>query len=452
MTTKTISGLRLGRFLGVALMVSALVVAGCDTDKLLEVEDSENVTPTTLDNKDLMTIVYTGAMGEFTNMWDNGDAMVAVTAVFSDETFSSGTFPTRTATDRRGQYTPADGNTSDALYVNAHQARYALRDAAARVEVWEGTTHAYFGELKALEGYTYVGLGEVFCSPIPFSDLDENGATLDGVPLSLNEIFNAAVTIFDEAGSGNLAKVGKARALVNLKQYAAAAAAVTGVPTNFSYSVVHSDNAVQNGLYALQGNGRYSVSDVEGGNGLPFRSANDPRVPWYRDPAQMWGFDNAYALYKSKRHYAYSAPIPLATGVEARLIEAEAKLAASDGPGMITILNALRADVGNLMKAMYPGYAEANPTLAPLTDPGTAATRRDLLFRERAFWLFGTGHRMGDLRRLVRDYGVSQAVAYPSGAYHKGGVHGTDLVFPLDFDEANNPLYDPSTCNVGSAG
>ncbi len=452
MTTKILSGLRLGRIAGVALMGLSLAFAGCDTEELLEVNDTETVNPGTLNDPELMTIIFTGALGEFTNAWDNGgDALVSVTAVFSDETFSSGTFPTRTATDRRTQYTPADQNTSDATYVNLHQARYALKDAAAKVEEWEGTSHAYFGELKALEGYTYLGLGEVFCSPIPFSEI-ENGAFVYGEPQTLDEIFTAAAAVFDAAGTGNLAKVGKGRALVNTGQYAAAAAAVSGVPTNFVYWVRHSDLAIQNGLYALQGNGRYSVSDVEGGTGLPFRSANDPRVPWYRDPNQPNGFDAAYALYKSRRHYAYSAPVPLATGVEARLIEAEAKLAAADGPGMIAILNALRADVGNLMKAMYPGYNEANPTLAPLTDPGTAAARRDLLFRERAFWLYGTGTRMGDLRRLVREYGVSQAVAYPSGAYHKGGVHGTDVVFPLDFDEVNNPLYDASTCNVGSAG
>lgn len=451
MTTKTKTGLRLGRVAGAALMGFALIFAGCDTDKLLEVVDTDTVNPGTLDDPDLIDVIFTGALGEFTNAWDNSDAMVAVTAVMTDETFSSGTFPTRTATDRRNQYTAADGNTSDGFYVNFHQARYATKDAAARIEGWEGTSHAYYQELKALEGFTYVGLGEAFCSPIPFSELDA-GAFVYGEPLSLDEIFTAAGAIFDQAGGTNLAKVGKARALLNMGQYAAAAAAVSGVPTDFSYAVQHSDNAVQNGLYSLQGNGRYSVSDSEGGNGMPFRSANDPRVPWYRDPNQMWGFDAAYALYKSKRHYAYGAPVPLATGVEARLIEAEAALQANNPTQMLSILNALRADVGNLMKAMYPGYNEPNPTLAPLTDPGTADGRRDLLFYERAFWLYGTGHRLGDLRRLVREYGVPQASVYPTGDYHKGGVFGTDLVFPLDFDEANNPNYSHDMCDVSSAG
>ncbi|HZD04629.1 MAG TPA: hypothetical protein VE173_06920, partial [Longimicrobiales bacterium] len=355
--TGTIHGLRLGRAAGAALLGLALLFAGCDTDKLLEVKDPDTVNPGTLDDPTLMDVVFTGALGEFTNAWDNGDAMVAVTAVMTDETFSSGTFPTRTATDRRNQYTAADGNTSDGIYVNFHQARYAAKDAARKIADWEGTSHAYYKELKALEAYTYVGLGEAFCSPIPFSEV-EGGDFVYSEPLSLDQIFTTAAGIFDEAGGTNLAKVGKGRALLNMGEYAAATSAVAGVPTDFVYWVHHSENAVNNALYSLQGNGRYSVSDAEGGNGLPFRSAMDPRVPWYQDPDQMWGFDAAYPLYKSKRHYAYAAPVPLATGVEARLIEAEAALQANDISAWLSKLNALRANVGDLMKGMYPGYGE----------------------------------------------------------------------------------------------
>jgi hypothetical protein len=180
----------------------------------------------------------------------------------------------------------------------------------------------------------------------------------------------------------------------------------------------------------------------------------DPRVPWHRDPDQPNGFDPEYALYKSKRHYAYGAGVPLATGVEARLIQAEAALNAGDGAGMIGYLNDLRADWLDLMLLMFPGAdLDYAATLPPLTDPGDDATRRDLLFYERAFWLFGTGQRQGDMRRLVRQYGLSQSAVYPSGPFHKGGNHGSDITFPLDFDEeGNNPHYQHSQCNVLSAG
>ncbi len=86
------------------------------------------------------------------------------------------------------------------------------------------------------------------------------------------------------------------------------------------------------------------------------------------------------------------APVPLATGTEARLIEAEAALAAANATDYLAKLNVPRA-------------AFTGGTLAPLADPGTKAAREDLLFRERAFWMYFTAHRVGDLRRLVRQYG-----------------------------------------------
>lgn len=57
---------------------------------------------------------------------------------------------------------------------------------------------------------------------------------------------------------------------------------------------------------------------------------------------------------------------------------------------------------------------------APLTDPGTDAERVSLLFRERAFWLYGTGSRLGDMRRLITRYGTdgfTVNTVYPTGSY-----------------------------------
>ena len=458
MTTKILDGLRLGKVFAVAALGAGLLFTGCDTDELLEVVDSENVTPATLDNPDLIDVVYAGAIGEFTTAYagSGGDAFLSSVGVFTDEFFSTGTFSTRTATDRRNQFIPDDGNLTDGAYINLHQARHALRDATERIEEWEGTTDPYYQELKALEGYTVLTLAEGYCGPLPFSQLEEDGSFSYGEPISIDAALDMAIGMFQAAGSSSLTSVARGRALLSKGEYAAAGAAVSGVPTSFVYFIPHSVNGDRNALYSLQGNGRYSLSDMEGGNasGLPFRSANDPRVPWYRDPTQPDGFDEDFPLYKSKRHYAFDAPLPMASGVEARLIEAEAALATGNGVAMVGILNDLRADWLNLMLGMFPGAdLDTGATLDPLTDPGDAAGRRDLLFYEKAFWLFGTGHRQGDMRRLVRDYGMNQADVYPSGAYHKGGDHGSDIVFPLEFDEeGNNPNYQHSLCNVQSGG
>ncbi len=448
---------RLGLGLGAGIVGAVLLLAGCNLDKVLEVKDPDTVNPGTLDDPDVLYVVVNGALGDFAVAYDGdglADAYLSSTAAMTDEMFSAGTYATRTATDRRNQQPPADGNTSDAAYNNLQSARRSLKDAAVKVADFEGKSDPRYGELKSLEAYTYVTLGEGFCSAIPISDIVE-GEWVYGEPETVDEIWTDAVGIFDEAasnGGGSLAAVGKGRALLNLGQYAAAAAAVASVPTTYNYFVHHSESGAQNPFYALQGNGRYSVSDYEGGNGLPFRSAMDPRVPWIRDPAQPDGFDASYPLYKLRKYNGFGASVVLASGVEARLIEAEAALQAGQTDTWLAKLNELRAEVATIMAAQIDNYPISSPTLDPLTDPGTSEARRDLMFYERAFWMFGTGHRLGDLRRLVKSYGLSQAQVYPTGGYHKGGSFGSDVVFPVDFDEGNNPHFQESMCNVGSAG
>ena len=73
--------------------------------------------------------------------------------------------------------------------------------------------------------------------------------------------------------------------------------------------------------------------------------------------------------------------------------------------------------------------------------PGSAAGREDLHFRERAFWLYSTGHRLGDLRRLIRQYGRGAETVFPTGAYFKGGLYGTDVNLPIPQEEENNANF-----------
>src|SRR6476619_4773948 len=117
---------------------------------------------------------------------------------------------------------------------------------------------------------------------------------------------------------------------------------------------------------------------------------------------------------------------------------------------MLAILNALRTTKQTITSpsptstGTHPGLT--TPVMAPLTDPGTAHARVNLLFREKAFWTFGRGFRLGDLRRLIRDYGRaadgSNAGGYPMGAHFKGGVFGGDLNLPVTTDEQiGNPNF-----------
>jgi hypothetical protein len=81
--------------------------------------------------------------------------------------------------------------------------------------------------------------------------------------------------------------------------------------------------------------------------------------------------------------------------------------------------------------------------LAPLVDPGSDSGRVSLLFGERAYWLYLTGHRQGDLRRLIRQYGRDQSTVYPIGIYFGPGVgiYGSDVTAPIPYTETPNPLF-----------
>jgi hypothetical protein len=86
--------------------------------------------------------------------------------------------------------------------------------------------------------------------------------------------------------------------------------------------------------------------------------------------------------------------------------------------------------------------------MVALATPASSAAAVNLLFTERARWLWGTGHRLNDLRRLVRavgtrgGYGRAENTVFPNGPYFKNGlVYGTDVNYPVPLDETNNPNF-----------
>jgi hypothetical protein len=306
------------------------------------------------------------------------------------------------------------------------------------LRTYASTPTSRIGEMLALSGFTKLYAGENYCSGVPFSSF----ATVD-IPLTTQQVFTAAAQRFDSAlaDSGtsaiaNLARVGKARALLESGQWDNAAAPATPVPLAFKYVTTHTlfTNREYNGVHVFNsgasagGSGRFAVADTEGINGLNFRSAGDPRVVTVQ---QGLGFDGATPLWALQKYPSGNSPVVVADGIEAQLIVAEDQLHNLQYASWLGTLNNLRANGG------VAG-------LAALADPGASPNdnlRVNLMFRERAFWLFGTGHRLADLRRLVRQYGRGAETVYPTGTYFKGGVYGTDVNIPVPFDERNNPNF-----------
>jgi hypothetical protein len=137
----------------------------------------------------------------------------------------------------------------------------------------------------------------------------------------------------------------------------------------------------------------------------------------------------------------------VATGAEVQLIAAEAALQAGDtlaGGGFLTALNAIRSAPPAYFNSTRAGVAAVAPMAALTTTDITAAGGAvNLLFAERARWLWLTAHRLSDLRRLVRQYGRPVDTVFPFGPYFKiqFPTYGTDVNFLVPVDELNNPNF-----------
>jgi len=271
-------------------------------------------------------------------------------------------------------------------------------------------------------------------------------ATLDTAIAKSSGTDAASVTV------NRAARIAKARALVGLGQFAEAAALVPSsiVPTTYAYNFTYATTSGNNPVWTLNASGRsYSIGDSVEGNShniivpfvIPYFSAHDPRVPASYTVSNN-GKDttrgtDGVTLFRGTSLYGQTTAMALANGIDARLIEAEAKLAANDIAGMMTILNALRATTLTI------GAVTVTSTqLPPLATPATKDAAISLLFRERAFWTFGRGQRLGEMRRLIRQYGRTESQVFPSGPYPGGGsTYGTDVNFPLGPDENGNPNF-----------
>ena len=428
------------RWLILASLSSFLILGTISCDSIVEVIDPDIVTPESLNTETGIQTLKAGSLGDFSVAMSGSAAghgatagLIVMSGLMTDEYDYSGTFPTRREGDTR--ILQNVNGTMNRIFGNLHRAR-AGAEATIDLAVGFGGVPEVESEMQSIVGYSYVMFAETFCGAVPFSKVAADGGELQyGTPLSTTEMFNGAIGWFDQAiakGSGNadlvsLARVGKARALLGLGQIAAAASEVGSVPTDFVYNVEHSDNSrrQENGIYIMSTVRRqYSIADGKGGNGLMYRSAMDPRTPW--DGGTAFGQDDITLYYNQLKYPSSSAPVVLASGIEARLIEAEALARSDDALKVQEIHNVLRATVG--LDAV----------------DWSAMSGDDLLlahFAERAFWLYSTGHRHGDLRRLVDIYGMAASDVFPWGDYFKGGTYSTNLTFPVPESESNNPNY-----------
>ena len=443
------------RVVAVAAALAAVTTLACQSQGLLDVDDIDVANPTSVQTKAALPLLLNGAIGDVQGAFSGfgGDAQIAESGLFTDEFQFVETFPTRQEFDQRNvQIVNTTNTTIFRNLLRGWASSVRAQEAYARLDPTNvGRAQAY-----NLEAFSILLAAENYCSGVPFSRLTETGATLYGDPMTSDAMFSWVAAVADSAltmmaplatnatvtAQRSLASVLKGRALLNQGRFTEAAAAVsaTAVATSFAFQFQHSDNTTRqnNGLFGLTFlDPRMSVANAEGTNGLAYRADNDPRVLQRRgtgtggEPAN--GFDGS-PMFLQLKYPSRSAVVTAASGVEARLIEAEAQLQAGDAPGSLLILNTLRLPPGSAGSGGVAG-------LAPLVDAGSPAARVDQLFKERAYWMWLTSHRLGDLRRLVRQYLRPADSVFPAGPYVKGGLFGGDVNFPVPFEEQNNPKF-----------
>lgn len=458
-------------------LAAAAALSACDTIKtnLLEATDPDIINPSSVQSASGATAVRNGALSRLRIATADGESTWLFGGLLVDEWATSSTFVQNDETDQRS--TQLNNATVQGELRALYRVRTSADQAIALLQTYKPDPAADIAEMYFARGFAELQLASDFCNGIPLSEGTADPPVF-GQPLPVKDVFNVAIASFDtamnmttatDAGSvaiNRAARIGKARALlgVSLTNAAAAAALVTAIPTTYRYDVTASLTGGNNILWSQPaGSNRYTVGDSLQGNGrnilvtnaIPFLSAKDPRVPAHykiaankKDTVKSQD-GNTYVIQVDSL-WGPSTAVALVAGLDARLIEAEAALAAGNAAGMMTILNALRASPQQITApsptatGTHPGWT--TPAMAALTDPGTTDGRVNLLFREKAFWTFGRGQRLGDLRRLIRDYGRkadgSDTGGYPMGQHYKGGNFGSDLNLPVTTDEqVGNPNF-----------
>jgi len=414
---------------GAALMAGLLVA--CDVERTLTVESPTRIPAGDLENPANAALLVNGAVSDFDCAFQ---AYVVVSGLIGEE------LDDYTQTAARWPYDRRDVQSNQTLYatsscegIGVYTPLQTARVSATNVKrLLQGWTDAevpgralLLVRATAYQGWSQFLLAEGFCSTV-FSTY--SGTEFEyGSEITRQEALRVAEATFTEAINGAqavggaaadslryLSLVGRARARLDLGNVAGARADAALVPASFVF------NSTASAVSGRRNNRVYSESNAIGVSstvGTRYRTLNDPRVP-----VQSLNRVNALnvAAWAQLKYASASSPIPIATGLEAQLIVAEAD-AASNPTAVVATLNTFRA-AGN--QGAYTGATDAASLLNEIIEQ-----------RRRA--LFLTGTHLGDLIRYKITPSPASGATYPAG-----GTYGTQLCMPLpDVETLNNPNF-----------
>lgn len=280
----------------------------------------------------------------------------------------------------------------------------------------------------AYAGYSLVLLGEGFCT-MAISSINADRTIKYGGEIQRDSVFRLAVARFTEAIAAaqaaapvnttieRMSYVGRARAKLNLGDYAGAAAdaalvpAGTNIPATYSAAVGRRNNLVFNDN---------SLNNRASSVGAPYRTMGDTRVPvTATTTVSATGITHFYQT----KYANEGTSIPLATYEEAQLIIAEANIQLNTAAGRAAALPILSASRTRGGQGAFAGV--------------TNADYMNELIDQRRRELFLESHHLGDIIR----YAIAPTPAAGTAYHFGGGNYGTQICFPLPAAERlNNPL------------
>lgn len=407
-----------------ATLVALGLAATTACNSLLSVDNPGRVPDTALDDPALAPVLENAAIGTF----ECGVISYAGTAaMLSGEYWSANGFVNNHPWEWRGivqiKGEPGSCNYGRAstfmgFYTPLQQARFQLEDTYNRVEKFTDqqvpTRAKILTEMRAYAGYTYLLLAEGMCQ----MTIDGGPAMTQAQVLAIakdrfNDAIQKATTLGDNSLL-NMARVGLARAELDLGDLANAASDASKVDSGFVRNAEYSQSTQsrENRIYDLTiGGGYLSVAppyqNLTLENGDP-----DPRVP-VKDMKTL-AQDNVTPLFLQQKFLANNSPFPIASWVEAQLIYAEA----TGGQAGLDAINRVRA-------------SENIPALT-MADPNDAVAFETAVLQERQRQLFSEGQRYGDMLR--------KNLPFQTGTNRKGQVYSDMTCVPLpDVETLNNP-------------
>ena len=387
------------------ILVATLTIAACSD--FLEVEDPGSFTdealndPTALQavangvESDLMTLIYDMA-------WNTG--------LMSDEYMHTGTWNPSDDLDKgRAPILGGSGGVQSTLL----QRRTAAQRAQERFQNVMGDTankNVLMARVVAAEGWANLLLGMNNC---------ESPRSADGEIVPSVEMFKLAIPILTRAAG--VARAANSttyehfaiggRALANL--YAgnldAALADARLIPDNYVFTAKFSGNGPSNYIVVVSYRGRNKaagldsrhwakVDTIAGFMRDPYTGQHDRRLG-ITHPRNERGADGVTQHYNQEKYTSIDADIPMVSGWEMRLVEAEVQL-----------------KKGNLTEAMaLINKVRANAKLDPVTATTAAQVQQHLLW-ERFAQLYLQGKRLYDLQRFnvfASVIGTERPMQYP---------------------------------------